>query len=75
MLEHLGVGLPSSIIGLTVELGSKVCSGHWPRQERTCAIGQVEFLGARVPLIPVTSGDGADVSTSHLILWTLSIIY
>ena len=69
MLEHLGVELPLGVVGLAVEFAPKVCSGHWPRPEGTCATGQVEFLGAWVLLVPVTPGVGADVvSSSPLIL-------
>ena len=66
VLEHLGVELPLSVVRLTVDFVPKVCSGHWPRQEGTHAIGQTEFLGSRVPLIPVTPGVLADVCPPHL---------
>ena len=29
-LEHLGVELPMSVVGLAAEFGPKVCSGHQP---------------------------------------------
>jgi hypothetical protein len=42
---------------------------HRPRPEGTCATGQAQFLGAWVPLVPVTSHVGADfVSSSPLVL-------
>ena len=69
MLEHLGVEFALSVVGLTVEFAPKVCSGHCPRPKGTCATGWVEFLGAQVPLIPVTSRVGAAVvSSSPLVL-------
>ena len=68
VLEHLGVELTLSVVGLAAELELKVCSGHRPRLEGTCATGWVEFLGAWVPLVPVMSGFGADASSSSLIL-------
>ena len=51
-------------MGLATEFTHKVCSGHRPRLEGTHATGRAEFLGAWVPLIPVTSGVGADVISS-----------
>jgi hypothetical protein len=30
VLEYLGMNLPLGVVGLTVELAPKVCSGHWP---------------------------------------------
>ena len=69
MLEHLGVELPLGVVGLAAESVPKVCSGQWPRLEGTRVTGWVEFRGAWVPLIPVTSSVGADVvSSSSLIL-------
>ena len=69
MLEWLGVELPLSVVGLASELVPNVCSGHRLSVEGTCATGWAEFLGARVQLVPVTSGVGADVmSSSPLIL-------
>jgi hypothetical protein len=63
------VELPLGVVGLAAEFLSNVCSGHQLRQEGTCCTGQVEFLGACVPLVPVTPGVGADVvSSSPLIL-------
>ena len=53
VLEHLGVELPLGIVGLAVEFAPKVFSGHQPRQEETHATGQMKFLGAWVPLVPV----------------------
>ena len=44
----------------------KVCSGHQPRTEGTCATGRAEFLGVCVQLVPVTSGVGADVVSFSL---------
>ena len=69
MLEHLGVELPLGVVGLAAEFVPKVCSGHWPRQERTCDTAQAKFLGACFPLFPVTPSVGTDdVYSSHLIL-------
>jgi hypothetical protein len=68
MLESLGVELLLGAMGLAMEFAPKVHSGHRPRQEGTHAIGQTEFLGSRVPLIPVTSSVRADVVSSPLIL-------
>ena len=63
MLEPLGVELPLGVLGLAVELE------HQLRPEGTHATGRLEFLGAWVLLVPVTSGVGADVvSSSPLIL-------
>ena len=39
-----GVELPLGIVRLAVEFMLKVCSGHGPKLEETCATGQVEFL-------------------------------
>lgn len=58
VLEHLGVDLLLSVVGLAAEFMPKVSSGRWPRQEGTHATDRSEFLGALVPLIPVTSGSG-----------------
>ena len=56
-------------MGLAAELLPKVCSVHWSRMGGTHAICQAEFLGARVLLVPLTFGVGADVvSSSPLIL-------
>ena len=69
MLEHLGVELPLGVVGLGVEFEPKVCSGHWLSLEGTCATSRVEFLGAWVPLVPVTlSVEVGVVSSSRLIL-------
>ena len=69
MLECLGVELRLNVVGLAAELASKVCSGHRPRLEGTFATDLAEFPGAWFPLVPVTSGVGADVvSSSPLIL-------
>lgn len=75
VLEHLGVELLLGFVGLAVEFGPKVCSGHWPRPEGTCVTGWMEFLGAWIPLVPVTSSIGTDVvSSSPLILWYLGML-
>jgi hypothetical protein len=45
-------------------LWDRLCSshsGHQLRLEGTCATGLAEFLGAWVPLVPLTSGVGVDV--------------
>ena len=69
VLEYLGVDLHLGVVGLAAEFEPKVCSGHRPRLEGTRATGLVEFLGAWVLLVPVTSGVGVDVVfSSHLIL-------
>ena len=69
MLERLGVELILGVVGLGAEFAPKVCSGNQTRPEGACAIGWVKFLGTWVSLVPVTSGDGADVvSSSPLIL-------
>ena len=52
------------VVGLAVELAPKVCSGHYPRRAGSRATGKAEFLPAWVPLVPVTSGVGADVVSS-----------
>ena len=54
MLEHLEVELLLGVVGLAAGLVPKVCSGHWPKPEGTRATGRVEFLGAWVPLVPIT---------------------
>ena len=59
--EHLGVVLLLGIVGMAVEFAPKVCSGHQPRPEETCATGLVEFLRAWVLLVPVTPDAGTDV--------------
>jgi hypothetical protein len=66
MLELLGVELFLGVVGIAVELALKDCSGHWLRPEGTYATGPVEFLGARVPMAPVTSGVGAVVVSSSI---------
>jgi hypothetical protein len=69
MVEHLGVELLLGVVGLAMEFEPKVCSGHQLRLEATCTTGQVEFLGAWIPLVPVTPSVWADVvSSSPLIL-------
>jgi hypothetical protein len=69
-LECLGVELLLGVVGLAAECTPKVCSGHQPRREGTCATGRAEFLGAWFTLVPVTSGIEADVvSSSPLILY------
>jgi hypothetical protein len=55
VLKHLVVELLASLVGLAVELASKVYSRQQTRLEGTCATGQVEFLCSWVPLVPVTS--------------------
>jgi phosphate/sulfate permease len=74
MLEHLGVELFLDVVGLAAEFAPKVYSGHWSRAEGTHATGQAEFLGAWVQLVPVTSGVGADMFSSPLILSEDSIL-
>ena len=57
------------VVGIFVELLPKFCSGHYLRLEGTSPTGRTEFLGAWVPLLPVTAGVGEDVtSSSPLIL-------
>ena len=74
MLEHPELELFLCFVGLAGELAPKVCSGHWPSLEGTSATGQTEFLGAWVPLVPVTSSVGADVmSSSPLIMMMVSL--
>ena len=34
VLQHLGVELLLGVVVLAAEFTPKVCSGHWPRQER-----------------------------------------
>jgi hypothetical protein len=69
VLECLGVDVPLGVMGLAAEFEPKVCSGHCLRLEGTCATGWVEFLGAWVLLVPVTSSFMADVVfSSPLIL-------
>jgi hypothetical protein len=53
VLEHLGVELPLGVVELDAEFTPKVCSGHWPRPKGTSVTGWAEFLGARVPLVPI----------------------
>ena len=66
MLELLGVEFPLGVVGLAAEFTPKVCSGHQPTPEGTCATGQAEFLGAWVSLVPVTSGVGTGVVSQML---------
>ena len=69
MLECLGVELPLGVVELSVDFVPKVCSGHRTREEGTHASGHAKFLGAWVPLVPVTSGVwAAVVSYSPLLL-------
>ena len=74
MLESLGVELLLGVVELAAELAPKVCSGHYPRRAGSRATGQAEFLPAWVPLVPVTSGVGADMFSSPLILSEDSIL-
>ena len=69
MLKCLGVGFPLGFVGLAEEFIPKVCSGHQPITEGTCATGQAVFMDPWIPLVPVTSDVGTDVvSFSPLIL-------
>ena len=69
VLERLGLEVLLSVVGLAAKFAPKVCLGCRLRQEGTAAIGWVEFPGAQVPLVAVTSGVGADIlSFSPLIL-------
>jgi hypothetical protein len=61
MLEHLGLEFPLGVVVLFVEFVSNVCSGHWLRLEGAHFPVWVDFLGAWVLLVSVTSGVGADV--------------
>jgi hypothetical protein len=62
--------LPLAVVGLAAEFdpnsefGHELCSGHQLRPEGTCATGWMEFLGACIPLVPVTPGVGVDVVSS-----------
>ena len=69
VLELLGTEIPLGIVGLAVEFVPKVCSQHRTRHEGTHATGQAEFLGAYVPLVPVTSGVVADVVSSSPLIF------
>jgi hypothetical protein len=71
VLERLEVDLPLGVVGLALELELNVCSGLQPRQEGHCATGRAEFLGDQVPLVPVTSGIGADVVSSSPVILIL----
>ena len=62
MLECPGMEFPLGVVGLDEEFVPKVCSGHSPRPEATRATGQAEFLGAWVPLVPVTPGVGEEAT-------------
>jgi hypothetical protein len=77
VLEYLGVELPLGIVELAVEFVSKVFSGHQPRLEGTCATGQEEFLGAWVPLVPVTPSEeifkSSIIYQFHLMTWIIFI--
>ena len=46
VFELLRGELLLGLVGLAAEFAHKVCSGHWPTQEGTCATGWAEFLGA-----------------------------
>jgi hypothetical protein len=59
--ELLGIELLLGIVGLAVEMRTKVCSGHQLRLIGTCDTGQVQFLSAPVLLVPVTYHVGTDV--------------
>ena len=56
MLEHLGVELLLSVVGLATEFDPEVCSGLQPSPEGTCATGQAGFLCPWIPLVLVTLG-------------------
>jgi hypothetical protein len=45
-VELQGVEFLLGVVGQAVELVSKVCLGHWLRQEGTCATGWVVFQNA-----------------------------
>ena len=64
LLKCLGVELPLGVVGLGAEFVPKVCLGHLLRLEGICEIGPVEFLGAWVPLDPVTTDLGAVILSS-----------
>jgi hypothetical protein len=64
VLECLGMELYLGFVRLGMEFEPLVCSGHWLRPKGTCATGGVEFLGAWVLLVPVTSSVGAGVVSS-----------
>jgi len=49
MLEHLGDGIPLSVVGLSVGLVPKVCSGHKFRLEGTTVAGWVGVLTSLDP--------------------------
>jgi hypothetical protein len=66
VFECLGVELLLDVVGLDVEFAPKVCSGHRARLAGTHAIGLADFPCAWVPLVSVTLGVGADVSSSPL---------
>lgn len=58
---YLQVELPLGVVGLGAEPVAKVCSGHWFRPERTCALAGWWFLNSWILGNPVTLGVGADV--------------
>jgi hypothetical protein len=64
VLEYLRVALSPDVVGLGAEFVPKVCLGHLLRLEGICEIGPVEFLGAWVPLDPVTPDLGAVILSS-----------
>ena len=55
-------------MGFGAELAPYVCSGHWLRQEGTCATGQWVFLCPWIPGGPSNSRFGADARTSSPIV-------
>jgi hypothetical protein len=70
VLEYLGVEL-LDVVGLSVGLVPKICSGHWLRQEGSNATGCMGVLVSLDPAGPSYTqccGVGADVPTSPMIL-------
>ena len=68
VLEHLGVELPLSVVGLAAELELKVCSGHRPRRELVPLLGQSSWVPRSCWYQFLLVMGQADVSSSPLIL-------
>ena len=68
VLEHTRVESPLSVVGRSVQLEPKICSGHRLRLERTIATGFSGFLCPWILLVPVTTGFVSDVVASSLMI-------
>lgn len=67
-MSHLGAELPLAVMGLSEEPLPKVYTGPWFRPEGTCTPDLARVPVSLKPGGPITSGVGADVVASLVIL-------